>query len=231
MTYRKYLFFYFFIVSVLIFLMPLHDVCGKIYIWTDANGIKQFSNIAPPHCKNLKIRSLDEITAPYAFHKNSEPDKLPASIKKYSKFKVIKVYDGDTIKVTGYNNLIMVVRFAGIDAPETKKRNQPGQPYGEKAANMVKSLISGKQVFLKTYGTGGYNRILAEVFTKTGLNVNLVLVRNGLAEVYRGRTPYGFNISPYLKAQASAKDERRGIWSLGSEYESPRQWRRKHPWK
>ena len=43
-------------------------------------------------------------------------------------FKVTRVTDGDTVKVTG-NDVKMTIRLVGIDAPETsKKKNEPGQP-------------------------------------------------------------------------------------------------------
>ncbi len=220
-----------YIFCIVVFLIQLSapvSAQGKIYTWRDQNGVKQFSNIGYPRSENQKIRSFYETT----------PNKilplkrlLSVSLKSHGEFKVLKIYDGDTIKVKGYNNLIIVVRFAGIDAPETRKKNYPGQPYGEKAKKMVENLISDKKVILKTYGTGGYNRILAEIFTKKGININLELIRKGLAEVYRGRVPEGFDISPYLEAEAAAKRSNRGIWSLGSQYESPRQWRREHPWK
>ncbi len=222
---------YSFILIILIFVLNLFPAYGKIYIWTDNNGIKQFSNISPPQYKKHGVYTLDETSGKSSIGNFQSTNPNIKFLKKYNKFKVIKVYDGDTIKVRGKNNLVFVVRFAGIDAPETRKKDQPGQPYGKKAKDMVNYLIYGKEIFLKTYGTGGYNRVLAEIFTEDGMNINLELVRNGLAEVYRGRTPYGFNISPYLKAQAAAKRESRGIWSLGAKYESPRQWRREHPWK
>jgi endonuclease YncB( thermonuclease family) len=42
-------------------------------------------------------------------------------------FKVIKVYDGDTIKAEGYD-IVFQVRLVGIDAPETSKKKTPGYP-------------------------------------------------------------------------------------------------------
>ena len=41
-------------------------------------------------------------------------------------FKIIKIYDGDTIRASGHGVEIKV-RLAGIDAPETKKgKRKPG---------------------------------------------------------------------------------------------------------
>ncbi len=217
----------FFLLCSFFVLMP-SSALGKVYTWKDKNGIKQFSNIAPPR-SDKKLQWFDETTTDKDKSQLSNP--LPDRFKKNNHFKVLKVFDGDTIKVKGHNNLVIVVRFAGIDAPETRKRDAPGQPYGEKAKQMVENMISGKTIFLKTYGTGGYNRVLAEIFTERGVNINFELVRQGLAEVYRGRVPDGFDTAPYFRAEAAAKRSRRGIWSLGFQYKSPRQWRRKHPWK
>ncbi len=212
---------------IFLFFIPF-SAHGEIYTWKDRNGIRQYSNICPPQSKQ-KIQLFDEKPADKI--KSPPLNSLPAFLRNHGKFRVLKVFDGDTIKVKNNNNLVIVVRFAGIDAPETRKKNVPGQAYGEEAKQMVKNRIAGKKIFMKTYGTGGYNRVLAEIFTEKGLNINLDLVRQGLAEVYRGRIPGGFDISPYLTAEAAAKRSHRGMWSLGSQYESPRQWRRQHPWK
>ena len=44
-------------------------------------------------------------------------------------------------------------------------------------------------------------------------NVNLEMVKAGLAEVYRGKPPKGFDSTPYLSAEAQAQTARRGVWS------------------
>ena len=78
---------------------------------------------------------------------------------------------------------------------------------------------------MKSYGTGRYGRTLGVVFVN-GMNVNLEMVKAGLAEVYRGRPAKGLEIEPYWKAEAEARDVGRGMWSLGDRYMSPRDWRR-----
>jgi len=62
-----------------------------------------------------------------------------------------------------------------------------------------------------------------------GRNVNLEMVTAGLSEVYRGRAaPRGFDLLPYWQAEKEAKDDLRGMWSLGDEYVSPKTWRKMH---
>jgi micrococcal nuclease len=140
-------------------------------------------------------------------------------------FKVTRVTDGDTIKVTG-NGSKVTVRLVGIDAPETsKKKNQPGQPFSRKSTKYLANLVLNKSVEVKSYGTDRYGRTLGVVFVG-GKNVNLEMVKVGLAEVYRGRPAGGLYLEPYWKAEAEAKKGGIGMWSLGDKYISPRKWRR-----
>jgi len=137
------------------------------------------------------------------------------------------VYDGDTIKAEGYD-IVIKVRLAGIDIPETSKRKgQPSQRYALKAKKHLAGLILNKVVDIKGYGLDRYNRILGVIFLN-GKNINLEVVRAGFAEVYRGRPPKGFNSTPYLQAEAEARAEKRGMWIQGGKYISPREWRRMH---
>ena len=59
-----------------------------------------------------------------------------------------------------------------------------------------------------------------------GKNVNLEMVKDGLAEVYRGRNVKELDLNPYWKAEEQARAAKRGMWVLGDEYVSPRIWRR-----
>ena len=139
--------------------------------------------------------------------------------------KVVRVYDGDTIKAVCHD-IEIKVRLIGIDAPETsRKKHQPGQPYSDKAKERLASLVLNKYVEIKGYGLGPYNRILGVVFID-GQNVNLEMLRAGLAEVYRGKPPHGFNLNTYKQTELEARDSGRGIWSQGDDYISPRKWRK-----
>jgi micrococcal nuclease len=142
-------------------------------------------------------------------------------------FMVTRVTDGDTVKVTG-NDVKMTVRLVGIDAPETsKKKNQPGQPFSQKSTKYLASLVLNKSVEVKSYGTDRYGRTLGVVFVY-GKDMNLEMVKTGLAEVYRGKPADGLDLEPYWNAEAEAKKTGIGMWSLGDKYISPKEWRRMH---
>ena len=141
-------------------------------------------------------------------------------------WRVLRVYDGDTVLVSGGSGQ-RVVRLLGIDAPETSKASgEPGQPYSRKAQQHLADLILNRSVTLVLYGQDRYQRLLAIVY-HGGKDINHAMLRAGLAEVYRGRTPEGFDKTPYLATQRHARRERRGMWRQGAAYTSPLRW--KHP--
>lgn len=105
-------------------------------------------------------------------------------------FKVTRVYDGDTIIAKGHDIKIKV-RLAAIDAPEISRNNKvPEQPFSDKSKNYLSTLILNKTVYIKGYDLDYYNRVLGVIFLD-GKNINLEMVKQGLAEVYRGRRPTG----------------------------------------
>jgi micrococcal nuclease len=89
------------------------------------------------------------------------------------------------------------------------------------------SLVLNQVVDIHSYGFDGDGRMLGEVILEDK-NINLQMVKAGLAEVYRGKPAAGQNMEPYWKAEEEAKIAKRGMWVLGSKYVSPQEWRRKH---
>lgn len=137
---------------------------------------------------------------------------------------VLKVYDGDTVLIRGPGGE-EVVRLVGIDAPERGKRpTERSQPFSRKARLYLSQQVKGQRVVVRSWGKDRYDRRLGELLVDGG-NVNVEMVRSGMAEVYRGRTPEGFDISPYRDAQAEARDAALGVWSLGDAYMSPVDWK------
>ena len=140
-------------------------------------------------------------------------------------FKVTKVYDGNTVKAESHD-IIIKIRLVAIDVPETAKgKRKPGQPYSQRAKKYLAGLVLNKTVDVKEYGLGPFNKPLVVIYLD-GKNINLEMVKAGLAEVYRGRAPHKFPLLPYWQAEKEARDDRRGMWSLGDEYISPKAWRK-----
>ena len=152
---------------------------------------------------------------------------LLSSLSLAGQFKITRVYDGDTVKAQG-NDIEITVRLVGIDAPETsKKKRDPGQPYSQQAKKYLASLVLNKSVDIKGYGLDRYSRILGVIYLNNK-NINLEMVKTGLAEVYRGKPPRDLAMEPYLEAEKRAREAKTGMWSLGDKCISPKDWRKMH---
>jgi endonuclease YncB( thermonuclease family) len=94
---------------------------------------------------------------------------------KNNTFKIIGVKDGDTVDLL-VHGVKHTVRLANIDAPEKK------QPFGKKAKQLLANLCFGKNVTLiHNNKYDRYKRLIAELITESGININKEMVSNGLA--------------------------------------------------
>ena len=139
-------------------------------------------------------------------------------------FKVVRVYDGDTITVVG-NGQEVTIRLVGIDAPEISGiKHVPGQPFSLSAKEYLSNLVLNKVIRVKFYGKDGSGKSLGEIFADTA-NINIEMLKAGLAEVYRGTPPHNLEINTYREVEREAKKAVKGIWVLRDQYFSPWDWR------
>jgi endonuclease YncB( thermonuclease family) len=136
-----------------------------------------------------------------------------------------RVADGDTVIAVTNNQTKVRIRLLGIDAPEVPHGSKPGQSYGEEARDYLDHLIGGKTVRVDAYGPDRYHRVLGVIWDGP-VNINLLMVAVGYAEVYRG-TPCRAYCRELEQAEAKARRDRVGIWAQGERYESPAVFRRK----
>jgi endonuclease YncB( thermonuclease family) len=128
-------------------------------------------------------------------------------------FKVSRVYDGDTIQVIE-NEKEIIIHLVGIDAPELSHRKHlPGQPFCIKSKEYLSSLILNKVVHIKFFGKDGSEKLLGEIFTDQK-NINIEMIKAGLAEVHRGMPAKDLEITAYRDAENKAKAAVKGIWEL-----------------
>ena len=116
---------------------------------------------------------------------------------------VISIGDGDTIRVQQDGRKI-TVRLACIDAPEMAQR-----PYGTEARTYLQQRLPvGHQVRLDVKTTDRYGRTVAEVIT--GTNINLAMVEDGQAFVYRQYLDQ-CDKREYLEAEERSSRRRVGV--------------------
>ena len=134
------------------------------------------------------------------------------SISSAGQFKITHIYDGDTVAIESHH-LKIEVRLAGIDSPGiSKNKKDMAHLYGQQAKRHLSGLVLNKFVDLKRYGRSSNGHILAVVYTGTK-NINLEMVKAGLAEANKRNLPKGFDITPYIKAESEARKAMRGMWS------------------
>jgi endonuclease YncB( thermonuclease family)/ABC-type phosphate/phosphonate transport system substrate-binding protein len=195
--------------------------------------------------KNVKIINVNPkkqgginqltITAPNQFIvlKDEQSNNVPKSSN--LTYKVKKIDDGDTIAVTDTSNQEIRVRFACIDTAETPKSeadnntNNPADKnqfsWGNKAKERLKSIIKvGDTVKLNIVDTDRFGRKVAEVRLPDGTFVQQILVKEGLAMVYRQYIKNCASASIVEQAEAEAKQQRLNIWG-DSQFTAPWDWR------
>ena len=136
-----------------------------------------------------------------------------------AKFKVIKIYDGDTITISDGTHEIRV-RLIGIDTPEMNEKNPILRNLANQAKDYLSSLILNQFIYLqldhfneKSMHLDKFGRLLAYVYRfSDNLFVNAQMMRMGFSQEYER---YAFEQLHYFrKLAAQAKAEKLGIWAL-----------------
>jgi micrococcal nuclease len=132
---------------------------------------------------------------------------------------VVAVTSGEVITVL-HKRERHEVRLIGVDAPD------PGEHWHEQSREYTKARIHGRQVMLKLDSTetrDEHGRLLAYVFFSPGDNINLDLVRNGLA--YADRRVSHTHRAEFEQIETPARTRGRGLWRDVTESQMPA-WRR-----
>lgn len=105
---------------------------------------------------------------------------------------VTRIIDGDTIETLNHPETI---RLLGINCPET------GEKYSKEAKDFLENLVLHKKVKIISKEKDRYSRTLAYIYLGNK-NINLELVKKGLANVYFPLRNYKNNIyyNKFIKA-------------------------------
>jgi len=111
--------------------------------------------------------------------------------------KVIKVIDGNTIKVTAFPwpglEAKASVRVDGVDTPEIRGKCDAEKQKAIEAREFVKGLILGEVVQLENVKHGKYaGRVVAEVILDGGENLADKIIQQGLGREYHGGSREGW---------------------------------------
>jgi micrococcal nuclease len=140
---------------------------------------------------------------------------------------VDRVVDGDTIVVRLGEDRVESVRFIGVDTPEVHPSEKlvrdlarSGQDretmrtLGAQASVFTKRHLAGQRIELEVdvRARDRSGRLLAYVWRPDGTLFNLVLLRDGFAEVYTV-APNVRYAPVFLACQRAARAAQRGLWA------------------
>jgi len=131
--------------------------------------------------------------------------------------RVIRVIDGDTLKVRTSAGRAITVRLIGIDSPETHKPGTPVECGGPQATARMRRLAlrsgSGRAVTLVSDPTQDsidrYGRTLAYV-DSGGVDFGRAMIASGWAMTYVYARDFQ-RLSAYHRAEAAASAAKRGV--------------------
>lgn len=133
---------------------------------------------------------------------SSSPRPPPSRPTTAHLWRVVGVYDGDTVTCLDETNQQQKVRLAGIDAPESS------QDFGKVSREALASLVFGRTVEVTDQGRDRYGRWIGQV-SVDGVDVNRQMVATGNAWHY---TAYS-NDSSLAQAQQQAQSQQLGLWA------------------
>ncbi len=130
--------------------------------------------------------------------------------------RVVRVVDGDTVKVRIGNRRPTTVRYIGVDTPESVKPGSPVECFGASASEFNDRLVTGRRVRLRIgrERTDRFGRMLAYVYLLDGSQrfVNAELVRRGYARTLEIPPNTDF-ADRFDRLERRARERKRGLWS------------------
>lgn len=125
---------------------------------------------------------------------------------------VVKISDGDTLKLRQTDGRELKIRFCGIDGPERV------QPLGQESKANLQRLVdeAGGQVMVSVVEKDRYNRTVAEIFTTVNgqeKSLNEEQLKGGYAYLYEKYARKCPSYIAFKNAEAIAKSQNKGVWS------------------
>ena len=134
------------------------------------------------------------------------------------------VEDADTVNMFMSNGESTSLRLAGIDAPEIMHDNDdgsrvwPDQPYGQAAKSRLEEILAQQnniRAVIDPTATETYGRPVAMLIGDQGQNINLQLVREGMASSlpFGKRSSQITHATEFNRAEEDAAAAQQGMWS------------------
>lgn len=179
-------------------------------IFTDSFSDQQNNNLSPTATPSFVNQLTSDVVATASVVTNASSAPSLRRPESTQAAQVKRAVDGDTIELTDGQ----VVRYIGIDTPETKHPNKAVQCFGVEASKQNEALVVGKTVVLESdvSNTDRYGRLLRYVWVD-GQLINWQLVANGFAFAKSYPPDVAYQAS-FNEAQQLARENHQGLWSV-----------------
>lgn len=127
--------------------------------------------------------------------------------------RIVRVIDGDTVRMTLRDGSQRTIRLASIDAPETGGKDRPGQPYGQAARRELARLVDGMTLVAVCHDVDPHQRDVCDLPLAGGVTANQALAGAGLAWANRERGGRFLRDPGVAAAEDAARRARRGLWA------------------
>ena len=189
-----------------------------------------------------EVQVSSSLAAVLPFRQYDTANDIPTSYykdKKVIRGRVIKVIDGDTLRIrhtplypfskgergcTGrkLTECTISVRLYGVDAPETAKFGNDGQPYSLEAKQYISNNVQNRVVKVKLLRKDQYSRVIGVITTRNKYipflknDLSRGLAEQGYASLYTGGgAEYDGRRDELQRKIKKAQDKKKGIWSDG----------------
>lgn len=191
---------------------------------------------------DISSKVSSSLAAVLPFRQYDTANDIPTSYykdKKVIRGRVMKVIDGDTLRIrhtplypfskgergcTGrkLTECTISVRLYGVDAPETAKFGNDGQPYSLEAKQYISNNVQNKVVKVKLLRKDQYSRVIGVITTRNKYipflknDLSRGLAEQGYASLYTGGgAEYDGRRDELQRKIKKAQDKKKGIWSNG----------------
>jgi len=147
------------------------------------------------------------------------PSPTPRTAGTRRSARIVRVIDGDTLRVRLSSGQQITVRLIGVDTPETKRPGVAVECGGTAASALMRQIAfrrgRGRQVTLvgdpSQDATDRYGRTLAYVDASGKGDLGRLMLRAGWASVYVFANPFG-RLARYESAAGQTEARRIGVW-------------------